>query len=77
MAILSKNKCDVYRSSDFPVIKKSVEKEYVVMFVSKNTGFVIYGSTEMPVGTYFTNWVDCSDNEYWGNFVGEIILKNA
>lgn len=76
MAIFSRNGCDVHRSSDFPIIKKSISKGNVVMFVSKNTGFLIYGSAEMPIGTYLTNWVDCSDNEYWNDFVGEIILKN-
>ncbi|NUF08922.1 hypothetical protein [Snodgrassella sp. ESL0324] len=51
----------------FPVARRHIEGNYIVVFFSTDKGFVIKPdeSVTYELGEEFTSWTNCFDHEHW------------
>ena len=61
----------------FPIIKRSLSSNLIVLFTSETIGFVLQSNDAYNFGYYSRDWKKSSDNGQWITFNGEITLKNV
>lgn len=76
MAIQSELLGSRTKSDKFPIIKKSKYTSLVVLFNGKQTGMVIYGDSNNPVGQYYDEWAKFDNKEVWEDFDKSVTLFN-